>query len=169
MGKALKTVGLMLLLAVGLLGGMLWLAGRSTSGAGLTPEALRARALYPLVKDGQLFRLADAYPDVWETVQVLHGGDTLTDWEWRTLRAVGDTAAPLTQGQQLLVFWQDGAVAFVVRSALTTGGTPWFTLGAADGESSILGREKAVFRATLVHAEGYDYYACVPEGDAAAV
>lgn len=169
MRKALNAVGLMLLLAVGVLGGMLWLAGRSTSVAGLTPEAVRARALYPLLRDGQTFRMADAYPEPWETVQVLHGGDTLTDWEWRTLRAVGDAAAPLAQGQQLLVFWQDGAVAFVVRSALTTGGAPWFSIGTADGESSILGREKAVFRAMLVHAEGYDYYACVPEGDAAAV
>ena len=169
MRKALQTVGLTLLIAVITLASVIFYFDRGTPNVNLSPAEVQTRTLMPYLRDGQTFRLADAYPDAWDSVQVIGYSDALTDWEWRTLRAFSPELSQISQGQELLVFWRDGIVTSMVRFTLSSGNAPWFLTEGDKGESLILSRAKAVFRATLQHADGYDYYACVPEGDASQV
>ena len=169
MRKALQTIGLTLLIAVITLAAVLYFFDRSTANANLTPADVQARKLMPYLRDGQTFRLTDAYPAAWDSVQVVGPTDALTDSEWRALRAYSGEITELTQKQELLVFWLDGNIASVVRFDISSGNAPWFLTEGRQGDSLILPRVRAVFRATLTHADGYDYYACVPESDASQV
>lgn len=164
MRKALQTVALTLLIAVTTLATLLVLLERNQIREGLTPADVQTRALIARLRDGQTFRLADVYPDAWDAVQVISEGDVLTDWTWRTLRAY-PADLQLSPGQQLLVFWQEGTVAFTVRFDRAAGGAPWFDTDAGAGESLTVGRNAAVFLATLAHGKRYDYFICVPEPD----
>lgn len=162
--KGLQTVALLLLCAVLAPAAVLGLFSGSRH-ADSDPNAILARAALPFLKDGQIFRLADAYPEPWDAAQVVHGGEALTDWAWRTLRAFDSHLAQVDEDTQLLVLWREGNIARMVRFERSAGGMPWFApLDAGGGE--IVSREDAVFRATLMEDRGVRYYLCVREAGA---
>lgn len=166
--KALQTVVLLLLCAVLALAAVFGLFSRNRRADG-DPNLILARAVLPFLKDGQTFRLADAYPEPWDAAQVVQSGEALTDWAWRTLRAFDSHLAQVDGDAQLLVFWREGNVARIVRFERAAGGMPWFAPSDAADGNGILSREDAVFRATLMEDRGVRYYLCVREAGAVQV
>ena len=159
MRKALYTIALTLLIAVVSLLGVSVAFHRPASDA--NPNDLLARSLMPYLRDGQTFRLADVYPDTWDSVQVIRGDESLTDWEWRTLQAYNASLLELGQREQVLVFWHHGSIANAIRFNGAGNGMPWF-VPPDPTDSMILSRDAAVFRATLVREANAVYYACEP-------
>ena len=160
--KMLQTVGLMLLIAILSLVAVGFAFTNTFPHADADPNDILARTLMRHLKNGQTFRLAEAYPDPWDTVQVVREGESLNDWTWRTLRAFDANLANTGEGEQLLVFWRQGEVARMVRFRRETG-MPWFVIAGSTEDGYIVPRESAVFRATLVRDGATDYYACVQE------
>jgi hypothetical protein len=167
--KTLKTMLLTLLLAILTLVAVLGLFGRLPPSADANPNAVLARAVAPYLRDGYAFRLADAYPDAWDTVQLVGEGEPLDPWTWRALRAYDAGLAQQLEGAQLLVFWREGAVARMVRFTAAQSGMPWFVLPASEPGSAILSRDAAVFTATRTQAGRTAYYVCAPLGKAVPV
>lgn len=165
LGKALKSIGLMGLIALVSLVSVGWMFHGGVRKADADPNVLLARELLPYLRDGQTFRLSDAYPDPWDAVQVVRNGERLPPWTWRTLCAFDAALAQVDAGVQLLVFWQDGAVARAVRLWQGAAGMPWFQGNWPLEESVILPREAAVFRATFQGNGHSAYYACEPSPD----
>ena len=169
MKKALQTIGLTLVIAaLAVLG-----VGLLTSGAGThadaDPNTILARTLMPYLKDGQTFTLAQAYPNEWDSVQIVRDVQALTDWEWRTLGAYDAALVDVEAAQQVLVFWHDGVLTNAVRLPRKGLGMPWFELPADELQSYIVSREGAVFLATLTRDERGDYYVCVPVAEEIAI
>ncbi len=149
-------------MAVLSLAAVLSLSGRFASQADANPNAVLARAVTPYLRDGHVFSLADAYPDPWDSVQLVGDGEPLDPWTWRALRTFDAGLSERLDGAQLLVFWREGEVARMVRFAAGERGMPWFTAdGVAPGEA-LWAREKAVFTATLTGGGGNPYYLCSP-------
>lgn len=168
MKKTLQTIGLTLMIALVSLFAVGLVFTHGLTHADADPNKLLARQLLPLLRDGQTFRLADAYPEPWDTVQVVSNGETLTDWTWRTLHTFDSRLAELQDGQQLLVFWHEGEVSRMVCFAHGAG-MPWFVADAFSEAGAIIPRNHAAFRATLVQEDGVKYYTCVPESAAVQV
>jgi len=166
--KALQTIGLTLVIALVSLLAVGLVFTHSLTHADADPNQMLARQLMLHLRDGQTFRLTDAYPEPWDTVQVVSSGETLTNWTWRTLHTFDSRLAELQEGQQLLVFWREGEVARMVRFARDAG-MPWFAADASSEEGVIIPRNNALFRATLVQEAGIKYYTCVPENSAVQV
>ena len=163
MRKAIQTMGLMLFIAVVMLFAVTFAFTGASRQPDTNPNDILARTLMLQLRDGQTFALADAYPDAWDTVQVMQSGETLTAWEWRTLRAFDEGLVQLGEREQLLIFWCDGEIARAVRLAQDIRGMPRFAVTGDAEQHAILSREKAVFRATLVSQGDTLYYACVPQ------
>ena len=159
MRKAFHTIALTLLIAVFSLLAVGVVFHRTAADA--NPNDLLARTLMPYLRDGRTFRLADVYPDAWDSVQIVRSDESLTDWEWRTLRAYQNNLLQLEQQEQLLIFWRDGGIANAIRFNSADNGMPWFVPPDPE-DSMILSRESAIFRATLVREAGAVYYACEP-------
>ena len=160
--KALQTILLTLLLAVAALVAVLGLFGNLPGHADQDPNTLLARAIAPYLRDGHTFMLADAYPDAWDTVQVVNDGELLDPWTWRALRAHDAGLAERVSGAQLLVFWRAGTVSRMVRFAPQQSGMPWFVVETQEGSGTILPRRAAVFTATLMREGRTAYYVCAP-------
>ena len=163
MRNAFRTIGLILVIAVASLAAMGLLFSRTGARVDANPNEILARTLLPHLRDGQTFDLAAIYPDPWDAVQVVHGGDELTNWEWRTLRAYDAQLLEIDEQAQLLIFWLDGGVARVVQFDTAAGYMPWFTQMDESRQSFIIARKNAVFRATLTQEDGASRYTCVPE------
>lgn len=159
MRKALHTIALTLLIAVASLLAVSLVFHHTAADA--NPNDLLARSLMPYLRDGQTFRLADVYPDVWDSVQVIRSDESLTDWEWRTLQAFNNSLLELGQREQVLVFWHHGGIANAIRINSASNGMPWFVPPDPE-DSMILSRDTAIFRATLVREADAVYYACEP-------
>ena len=157
MRKALHTIALTLLIAIVSLLGVSIVFHRT--GADANPNDLLARSLMPYLRDGQTFRLADVYPDMWDSVQIIRGNESLTDWEWRTLQAYNASLLELGQREQVLIFWRHGDIANAIRFDSASNGMPWF-VPSDPADSMILSRDTAFFRATLVREANAVYYAC---------
>ena len=155
---------LTLLIAALSLAAALGLLGRLPPHADADPNTLLARAVAPYLRDGRTFALADAYPDAWETVQLVSGGERLDPWTWRALRAFDAGLSERMDGGQLLVFWHDGVVARMVGFNARESGMPWFVIGQGEAGVAILPREDAVFLVTLTREAGTAYYVCAPVG-----
>ncbi len=168
MHKALKAIGTSLLIALACLTAvvLLFTGGRP---ADADPNALQARALLPFLRDGQAFRLADAYPEAWETAQLVAADEQLDPWAWQVMRAYDASLLDMRRGTQLLVFWRAGEVARMVRFSQGAPGMPWFEAMAEEGAAAIWGRDDAVFTVTLQQVEGTPYYQCAPRALATAV
>ena len=164
MRKALETIGLTLLIAILSLLAVSFAFHRTTPQADADPNDLLVRTLMPYLRDGGTFRLSEAYPDSWEAVQVVRSNETLTDWEWRTLRAYDVGLIQLGLQEQALIFWQDGAISNAIRFDSADDGMPWFVPSGPE-DSMIFSRDAAVFRATLVQGKTSVYYACEPMVD----
>ena len=136
---------------------------RGQPGVDRSPNDILVRRLMSSLRDGYTFKLADAYSDPWDTVQVFTDGQPMTEWEWRTLRAFDPTLTQQGAGWQLLVFWREGGITQTVRLEHGANGAPWFAVDSNAAESLILSREKAVFRAALVREGDVAYYLCTPE------
>ena len=162
MKKALQTLGFTALIAALSLLAVLGLTG-VRPGTDLDPNAILVRRLMANLRDGDVFTLTQAYPDAWDTAQVFTGGYPMTEWQWRTLREADERLAGLALGEQALVFWRDGAVAFFVRFTQGKAGEPWFTSPSLVEEGPIYPRDNAVFRAVLVRDGNVAYYLCSPE------
>ena len=162
MKKALQTLGLTALIAAFSLLAVLGLMG-VRPGVDLDPNAILVRRLMTTLRDGDVFTLTQAYPEAWDTAQVFTGGEPMTEWQWRTLRQADEKLAALAPGEQALVFWRDGAVAFAVRFTQGKAGEPWFTNPSFVEEGPIYPRDSAVFRAALVRDGNVAYYLCSPE------
>lgn len=161
--KALKTIGLSLLIAVACLTAVVLLFAGGGKPADADPNALQARALLPFLRDGQAFRLADAYPEAWETAQLVAADEQLDPWAWEVMRAYNASLLDMSRGTQLLVFWHAGEVARMVRFTQGAPGMPWFEATAAEaGAYALWGREDAVFTAVLQQTDGAPYYRCTP-------
>ena len=169
MKKALQSIGLMLLLVVAALLAMELLFRGTAIHADADPNALLARALLPYMRDGQSFALADAYPEPWETVQVIAGEDQMDPWAWLALREFDANLAEPCEGCQLLVFWHGGAIARVVRLNRQTAGMPWFVPDSTAEQNGIIPREGAVFRTLFREGESIGYYECVQQAKEQAV
>ena len=162
MRKVITTIALTLLIAILCLGTVGLLFWTNFKAADTDPNTILARKLMPYLKDGQTFRLADAYPDPWESVQVVRYDDALDDSTWRALLQYNLYLSDTREGEQMLIFWHAGAVAQVIR--FTRGaGMPRFSADSVSSQANVLSRGNAVFRATLIHDQGVDYYACVRE------
>lgn len=169
MKKALQTIGLTLAIALVSLVGVGFVFSHAFTHADADPNELLARKLLPYLRNGQTFRLVDAYPEPWDTVQVVGGGEMLTDWTWRTLHVFDAGLAEVQAGQQLLVFWREGEVSRMVRFARGMG-MPWFVTQSDVAQvGAIIPRDSAAFRATLVQEGDMRYYTCVPESPAVQV
>ncbi len=162
--KALQTILLTLLIAAVSLAAALGLMAPLPPRADADPNTLLARATAPYLKDGRTFALADAYPDAWETVQLVSGGERLDPWTWRALRAFDAGLSERMEGGQLLVFWHGGAVTRMVGFNARENGMPWFVIGQGDTGGAILPRKDAVFLVTLTREAGTAYYVCAPVG-----
>jgi len=167
--KALRSIGLMLLIALASLLAMHVVFAGTSRHADADPNALLAGTLLPFMREGEPFSLADAYPDAWETVQLVSDEDTLTPWVWRALRAFDTNLAEPREGHQLLVFWRDGQIARVIRFARGQNGMPWFVPAAAMGDAAIIPREGAVFIPALFAEGGIPFYQCVQRDTGAQV
>ena len=152
---------LTLLVAVLSLAAVLSLSGRFASHADVSPNAVLARAVTPFLRDGHILSLADAYPDPWDTVQLVGDGEPLDPWTWRALRSFDAGLSERLDGAQLLVFWREGAVARMVRFAAGERGMPWFTAGGTVPGEALWPRKQAVFSVTLTSG-GNPYYLCRP-------
>lgn len=133
------------------------------------PSALEARALLPYLTGGQALRLADVYPEAWDTAQLVALGETLDPWTWNALRAFDARLAEQVGEKQLLVFWRAGEVARVVRLTWGEPGMPWFDAATEEGEQALWPRREAVFTVTLQQAESAPYYLCTPREPETAV
>jgi len=165
MRKVITTVALTLAIAIlslGMVGLLFWTSFRP---ADTDPNIILARKLMPYLKDGQTFRLTDAYPDPWESVQVVRDDEVLDDSTWRALLQYNLNLSDIREGEQMLIFWHAGVVAQVIRFTRDAG-MPQFAADSVSAQATILSRGNAVFRATLIHGQGLDYYACVRENAA---
>ena len=162
MRKAITTIALTLAIAILSLGMVGFVFSPSFRPADTDPNTILARKLMPYLKDGQAFRLTDAYPDPWETVQVVQDHEILDDWTWQALLAYNQNLSGVGEGDQLLIFWRAGTIAQVIRFTRDAG-MPHFLAEAGATQATILSRKNAVFRATLIHGQEMDYYACVRE------
>ena len=115
MRKVITTVALTLAIAIlslGMVGLLFWTSFRP---ADTDPNIILARKLMPYLKDGQTFRLTDAYPDPWESVQVVRDDEVLDDSTWRALLQYNLNLSDIREGEQMLIFWHAGVVAQVIR------------------------------------------------------
>mgnify|MGYP001004363088 CR=1 FL=1 len=152
MKKALQTIGLTLMIAaLAVLGVGLLTFGAGTH-ADTDPNTILTRRLMPYLKDGQTFTLAQAYPSEWDSVQIVHNVQDLTDWEWRTLGAYDAALVDAEVEQQVLVFWHDGVLTNAVRLQRKEQGVPWFELPADELQSYIVHRKDAVGGKAQRHA-----------------
>ena len=163
MKKAMQSIGLMLLLMVGALFAADLVFRGTSRHADADPDALLARALLPYMRDGQAFALADAYPEPWETVQVVSGQTQIDPWAWRALRDYDANVSELGEGDQLLVFWRGGYIAHVVRLNRQLSGMPWFVPAEGAAQGGIIPREGAVFRTLFCGDADIAYYQCVQQ------
>ena len=168
MKKALQTVGLTVAIALISLLAVGFIFANSFPHADADPNTVLAHRLMPSLRDGSVFRLADVYTEPWDTVQVINADEKLNEWTWRTLCAFDAGFADRPQGQQLLVFWLEGGVSRMVRFTHSAG-MPWFETDANAEDGTIIGRDSAVFRATLVEDGGIRYYHCTPTSGPVAV
>lgn len=169
MKKTLQLIGLTLVIALLAQATLVLLFSPVHTGEDASLNEIEARTLLIHLRDGQSFRLSDAYPDLWQSVEVTRGGRALTDWEWRALRDFDAELSQPQEEQQLLVFWYGGEITRVVRFDRRRSGMPWFVVENDAEQSLVLSRKDAMFHATLRHENGVDYYLCEPESEQAQI
>lgn len=146
-------------------GGMLLLGNLGLPKEDRNPSYAQAGELLRFLRDGETFRLSDAFEQEWDSVQFAAATEDLQPMEQQELYQHDAGFSAIGEDDALMVLWRKDQIALMLPLPKQREGYPRF-LDAAGNDTFEVSREDARFLCTFVPSEdGGGYYECSVAGE----
>ncbi|NLO85695.1 MAG: hypothetical protein GX096_09750 [Clostridiales bacterium] len=147
-------------------GGMLLLGNLGLPKEDYNPSYTQTGELLRFLRDGETFRLSDAFTQEWDSVQFAAATENLQPMEQQELYQHDAGFTAIGENDALMVLWRKDQIALMLPLPRQRDGYPRF-LDATGNDTFEISRENAQFLCTFVPSEdgGSGYYECSVAGE----